>query len=266
MLDLGSAKRENYVVEKQIKDLRVVYLKNANQMFRTTRFSRTQFSITSLLCLTAIVGVLLAKGESWLTLILIEATIVFVSIEVLVGNLPRMIHKILDSNCRRRDGSWSKRREQIELKAVKHLRWDLGVVIVMILAPTTFMIWIVDREVVPLSIGVDAMLSFAPSNAKWKAELVDEEIRFDKWKKNTGNRMNAETHKRAIWQCWPLLLLAGVGWLAACCAVLKMTYLGMLKEMLSKARLRREQYMLYDLGQTWEPTATPTKTEESAVP
>jgi hypothetical protein len=185
-------------------------------------------------------------GASWITLLAFVLTIIFVLSELLVSNLPRLLCSELKKNCIRMDGTWSRRRERLELQAVNKVRWDVRVVFLLVLIPTAAMLWLVDQEIAPISIGIDAIASFQGSPEAWKANLASEESQFEQWSASKSNGVNTENHKRLLWQYWPLLILGTTMWIGLCWHLIKSSYVRQLKLLSQGIGERRWEYVLAD--------------------
>jgi len=186
-------------------------------------------------------------SESWFTIVFIDVVVACLSVEVLRRNLPRSVRTAIATNCRRPDGSWSPRRERAENKAVRKLQCDLLVVVVVVLLATNALIWTVDSEVIPLSIGMDAVGSFRLTG--WRESLADEVQQFELWgQQQRMSSAEVETRKRILWQCWPAFILIGLGWMALAFSIVQAAYFFAIKELADSIRNRAEQYRTLDVS------------------
>jgi hypothetical protein len=96
----------------------------------------------------------------WVTVALIETVAVMVSLEVLEQNLPRAIRSSMNANCRRSDGSWSRRRERAERKAVQRLRQDLLGAFLIVLVPSHELFWLLHKASLPPEFTAIAVASW----------------------------------------------------------------------------------------------------------
>ena len=191
-------------------------------------------------------------GMSWVSIFIFELATVYIISEVLVCHLPSQIENRLRLNCIRMDGSWSYRRQQHENKAVNKLRWDIRVVLLLVMIPTTLLIWLFDRQVSPISIGLSAVSKFQVPGEKWKANLTDEEHDFDTWAKSKLGKIDSTTHKRILWYTWPSIAAIGLVWLVSSWMVVQQMFIHQLKDLLEGVENRRWQYTLVDRSRSSE--------------
>ena len=202
---------------------------------------------------TICVAILLfGLGIAWFSIFLFELVVVYVISEFLVGHLPSQIQDQLQRNCVRMDGSWSKQRERYEDKSVNKLRWDIRVTFLLVMIPTTLVVWLIDREVAPLSIGLSAASDISVSGEQWKSNLKDEEHEFDLWAKRSLGNYDASRHKRFLWEAWPCMAMIGVGWLAASGLVIQRMYIYQLKDLVKGIETRKWEYTLLDRSRSYE--------------
>ncbi len=210
-----------------------------------------QFTIVTALVVTALVAVLLQLwSKSWLTIVIIDVVVAVSSIELLKRNLPNAIQKSLVANCKRANGSWSSRRARAEAKAVRKLQLDLLLVLSLVLLSMNAIVWFVDTEVVPLSVGWNAVGSFQLSEQAWKDNLRDEEEQFDLWgERNRLSPSDLRDRKQMLWHYWPAVVAVGLGWIAVAFAIIKGAYFLSLKELSDSIQHRTQQYKMLDLSQ-----------------
>ena len=191
-------------------------------------------------------------GISWISIFIFELAAVYIISEVLVCHLPSQIEDRLRLNCIRMDGSWSFRRQKHENKAVNKLRWDIRVVLLLVMIPTTLLIWLFDREVSPISIGLSAVSKFQVPSEKWKANLTYEEHQFDTWAKSKLGKIDSTAHKRILWYTWPSIAAIGLVWLVSSWIVIQQMFIHQLKDLLKGVENRRWQYTLVDRSRSSE--------------
>lgn len=172
--------------------------------------------------------------------------------EFLVGYLPSQIEDRLQRNCIRMDGSWSYRREELENKAVNKLRWDIRVVFLMIMIPTTLLIWLFDREVAPISIGFSAVSKVSVPSEDLKKDLRAEEHQFDTWAERNAGSLDADKHKRFLWKAWPVIAMVGLVWLGACGLLIQQMFIYQLKDLVKGIEERKWEYTLVDRSRSVE--------------
>ncbi len=225
-----------------------------SRQIRPSRHSSVlfQFTIGKLLALIACGSTLFVFGESWFTLFVFELAVVYLISEILVTSLPSKLHDELTRNCIRVDGSWSNRRERLESNAVNKLRWDIRVVLALILIPTTLLVWVVDQEVIPLSLGVDALITAGTAKDLNRGAMRKEESQFDSWKQSKSGIIETEAQKRFLWRYWPVGVVAAVLWVGFCWTLLKSSYVQQLKTLDRGLHERRWEYTLQDRARSRE--------------
>lgn len=208
------------------------------------RFGSRSMTLGRWLGAIAIIGSLLVFGESWYTLFVFEFVVIYICSEVLIGYLPWPLSEAMKRNCIRQDGSWSRKRENTELRAIEKLRWDVRVVLLLVLIPTTLLIYLVNDRVVPLNLGFSGISSMVSSDTASRGSLDLEKAKFNKWLKI--NSPNPSVHKRVLKDYWLIALVGGLIWFVGCCVAVKQTYLYQLKEFAVRIRRRGLEYIQYD--------------------
>lgn len=220
-------------------------------MPRSTR----QFTIAAIMALTALVAALIRWKHVMVTVAIIELIVAYVCVEVLATQLPSTITKSIEENGRRPDGSKSVRRTRAEQKAIGRLRGELVLALLIIALPTNALLWLVNSEVMPISVGVSAASSFRFSGEAWKKELPAEERAFEGWgRQKRLSPSSIASRKRMLWRYWPLVVFAGFVWLAISLAIIKSTYFNALKDLAASIEYRRQQNRLIDLSRVKETT------------
>ena len=218
--------------------------------------NKKQFTIGAIMVLTALVAALIRWKHLLVTIAIIELIVVYVCVEVLVTQLPRTISKSIERNCRRSDGSRSARRARAEQRAVSQLRSELVLAFAIVVLPTNALLWLLNSEVIPISVGVSAISSFRFSEATWKEELSTEERELEEWgRRKQISPSSIESRKRTLWRYWPLLVIAGFTWCAVAAAIIKSAYFHALKDLAASIEYRRQQNKLVDLSRTEETSA-----------
>ena len=193
--------------------------------------------------LTAIVAAIVV----WKALAILQFVAFFILVEALVRNQPTSIQYRIKANYIRKDGSKSQRRKRAEMRAIQKLRRDLYTVVGIAFVVINVMILVIHDEVIPLSIGLDAITSFSASEQTWKENLRDEEQQFDRWSEmNHKSPEEIETHKRVIWASWPFIVMAFLAVFAACFVFIKAAYVQSLKELSDSIDQRALRYAHLD--------------------
>ncbi len=198
------------------------------------------------------VGSLLLFGESWVTLFVIGISTIFVLSELLVAMLPSRIRGDIQKNCIRLDGSWSRRREHAEMFALDKLRWDIRCMLALLLVPTFLGLWLFDRQVMPISLGIDSVLAFEMDGNKHRENLEVVEDSFNKEMSENLGFGDRTQHKQALRDFWPAIILGWMFWFAFCWYAIQACYIRELRELVKAISNRRWEYRLYDRAQSDE--------------
>ena len=171
--------------------------------------------------------------------------------ELLVRNLPEVIREVQIGNGVRHDGSSSKGRQSVEQVARDKLRWNFVFLFSLLVYPNLFMMWMADRVVVPRDVATETVSQFHPDQDACKSgiEAGRAELQFDHWKRDTTPKvLSKETHKRLLWQGWPVLIAGFIIWVVICCELTRQYYLSLLKRFDHSARYRAQRYFYRDMG------------------
>ena len=134
----------------------------------------------------------------------------------------------------------------MERNALRKFKVDVAWALILVFSVSTFLVWIVDREVFQFSIGLSAIESYEP-NADFKSELAEEEQNFEKWLESASVKRDPDQYKRAVWNYWPVLAALAVFWIVGSCALIKSSYLRLLGELSDGVSARNKAYVLRDL-------------------
>ena len=130
---------------------------------------KPQFSIALALATMTLVAVLLAESLNggWrsasqvLTVALIELSACAACIAILTHNIPSALSRAQDRNCRRVDGSWSRRRQKIEDASLGELRRELGKAFLLVALVTNALLGLLHFEVIPVPLALQPYLRLA---------------------------------------------------------------------------------------------------------
>lgn len=207
-----------------------------------------QISVRGLLVIVTLCAIALSPARL-VTWLLIELLLIFVFVRLLIGNVPFALRRAQMHNCVRADGSWSENREAVENSELSRLSNNMYGACLLLLIPTHLLIWYVNSEVIPISVGIDAMASWAVSESDWKANLRDEQRELGRWWKRRSLSTGAlENHKQFLWNYWPAMLLGFASWIALGFSYLWKTYYQSLKELEHSIYERAQQYRLRDFA------------------
>lgn len=200
-----------------------------------------QISVFALLGLVTVIAMSIAIPYKWFTICLIEFFAILYVAHVLSHNLPSALRRAKRDNCRRADGSWSRRREKIERESVADFRAEMVTALLFLALPLNVLAWVVHTEVIPIDVGISAVTSFDISTEKWKQNLGDEEKRFDGFFGNRGPA-EVESRKRFLWNAWPLVVGGLFAAFVGAVIFLKNAYAHSLRELAKSIQYRHEQY------------------------
>lgn len=155
-------------------------------------------------------------------------------------------------NAIRLDGSISDRRAAIERTAVNGMRRNLYITMLMVLLPANMLAYVVHTEIIPLSLGMDAMLTFRVSDDAWKASLKDSGVEdsYDRWQTNQSGPIassDLRERKSLVWKAWPLVCATGAGWLLLSAITVKHIFVGSVRQLAKDVEYRAEQYVTRDI-------------------
>ncbi len=201
-------------------------------------------------CMAVFAGLFLAIGNTVLTWsVFVLGAILFCS-EVLTLSMPRSIWNRLVSNCVRGDGSWSPGRTSLERKSLSKFRLNLVFVMMMCVLPSLFALWVFNREVIPIGIGVDALGSMSADADQWKSNLRAQEQHFERWQKSSlfASGVDVHQHKRALWDVWPFLFAGGILWCILMFTVVAKYYIYCIHKLKESVYSRANDYRWRDLS------------------
>lgn len=208
-------------------------------------------SILILLLGTAMfVASIAVLGNHLVSWLLFSVTAIWFMAELLTISIPKSIVELQFKNCIRMDGSWSNGREAIERRSVGKFRYSIATILFMLAFPTLFGLWITNREIIPLSIGFDAVTSISGSREDSKANLVDEGKAFDRWHGDlsSSRRFSADDHKRFLWDSMPVFFVIAGVWALVVATIISRCYLTGLKELRKNVLSRGEDYYWRDMS------------------
>lgn len=197
---------------------------------------------------TALTGAVLCWwATSSFMLAIVPSVVLFLFIEVLSRNLPMAMRESMTQNCRRSDGSWSVRREKAEASAVTQFRRHMLVSVTIVLLLSYALVWFVHTEVIPLSIGIDALSKFESPSQAWRENLEPEEQELDSWAREQGiSSEEMQDRKQLLWAAWPAVIAIGIGWMIIVATIIRTAYFRGLKELSESIVLRQRNYQLHD--------------------
>ena len=205
-----------------------------------------------LFCVFLFAVLLYATGNTILTWSVFAVCSILASSEVLTLAMPRSVRARSVANCVRGDGSWSSGRASVEKHALSRLRRNLVYVMRLCAIPSMFGLWVFNREVIPIGLGVEALASVSSDPDQWKSALREEEQRFDRWQKSStlASSVDVSQHKRALWESWPIVVLGGVLWLVLVFTVVAKYYIYCIRKFRQSVCSRANDYRWRDLSRT----------------
>ena len=212
---------------------------------------RSKFNIAFLaICFVLFAVMFSFVGNSLLVWLLMAFLLILAVGEVLIRNVPRSILNRAVENCIRMDGSWSRGRQSVERVSLSRLKGNLVFVMFLCVAPSLFGLWVFNREVIPLGLGVDAMSSIKFDSDQWKAQLGDQERQFDEWQRTTAasKGMSAQQHKKLLWFTWPAIVALALMWIGVMALVISRYYVYCMRKYHQSVYSRASDYRWRDLS------------------
>jgi hypothetical protein len=218
---------------------------------------RLQFSLASLMCISAIAALFIVDQVSTLAFILIiEVILIFGGVELLHRCMPQQLREARSDNCRRMDGSISARRIGYERRALHKVKSDLLAVFLLIAISGNWLAFFVHYQVIPIPIAASAASEFDVDTEHWKQNLrnagVDEE--FEQWSVQRAHvdRSAVESQQQVVWSIWPWVILAVLGWAIGSAIFLHRAYFHIVRSYARGVASRAEQYLNLDIGRLQE--------------
>jgi hypothetical protein len=215
-----------------------------------------QISIAALMGVTTVSMIFLFSDRTWLIVLTAGIAAIYLMSYFVTRNLPSGITAMMEANTIRLDGSTSQRRFDIEKRSASKLRHGLFVIFLIALFPTVFLLWIVNTEVIPLSIGFNSVKEMAVSTDGSNGTLRLQEAAFDSWKSKVKLSPDSETHKKLLKTYWPAIVAAAIAWLMFCAVCVRSAYFQMLKDLKDSVQRRAEGYKHIDRAKYFELSAS----------
>jgi len=215
---------------------------------------RIQYSLVYLGILTLIVALFLTNNLTFFVfLLLIEAALVFIVIDVFIRYIPpRLVNESLD-NCMRMDGSWSSRRSAAESRAHFKLRTDFLALFLIVALTGNLLVFFIHSEMIPLPIAFKSMQLFRFDADTWKQKLRDEHIdqEFEQFSKSKyfTNYDGIRAKQDWLWYAWPFVIVIGFAWLIGSMILIRRAHAFILREFAAGIASRSEKNMMRDLTQ-----------------
>lgn len=219
------------------------------------RKKKFQFSLAAILFGMLVFAILFAETTQptfrWLPIVITLAILQVVGFgvcaEALTRNIPSSLARSQRRNCRRSDGTWSARREEIEERSLAKLRRELLKAFFLIAVASNVLFAVIHFEVIPIPIAVEAMTSVEWSASDWKSNLRDEEAKFDSWIGHSTNNKEVAARKRLLWNSWPMVIGVMILSAAVAFAFVARAYYHALTELSASIKYRAQQYRLREL-------------------
>ena len=210
-----------------------------------------RFSIAIVAATTAGVALIIANLPFLVFLFALQAVLICAVAELLVQWMPAQLREKSEANCMRMNGSWSKRRAAVERRAKSRVRYDLLAVFTMVVLAGNGLALVVN-EIIPIPMAAKAMQLFDLDPGVWKENLrasrVDEE--FEQWTMQNAplDHTSVKRKQEILWSGWPLVAFIGFLWLSGSFALIKRSYLSILKEFAAGVSERTESNLALDIA------------------
>lgn len=214
---------------------------------------RFRYAIPAAVLAIAAVALLFSVRLSiWLLLLGAQLIAIYVCVEILTQRIPASLRKQSQDNCYRLDGTRSSRRASRERKGVRKIRSDLWAAFLVVAFIGTSGVFLIDTQVLPLSLGTEVVSALFDDPADFKGALRQRHVddKFFQWSRRTSTGSNADIAQQTqrLWMLWPAILALGVASLVACVALIRYTYLRSLREFHDKVNARATEYLNLDTG------------------
>lgn len=206
--------------------------------------------VCMILCMAVFAGLLFTIGNTILTWSVFVLGMILLCGELLTMALPRSLWGRSVANCIRVDGSWSSGRTSVERMSLSKFRLNLVFVMLLCAVPSMFGLWVLNRDVIPLGLGIDAMGAMSVDADQWKSNLRGHEQQFGRWQKSSSlaSGLDADQHKRVLWHSWPLFVAGGILWCIAIFTVVAKYYIYCLRQFKASVYSRANEYRWKDLS------------------
>ena len=188
--------------------------------------------------------------------ILVDAAVLLIIVslivEFLIAFMPSSLRRLASANRRRRDGTFSPRRDAYENRAIVRLRKDLYAILLTMCGGFAALLLVVHLFVFPLDILAGGVSSFSPDKNEFRASLKEKNLDRrleERWTSTFG--LSAETSERTareVWRRWPIFAAGAALLLYAFGATLKWGYMRALRDYARSLNARRQQYQMRDLA------------------
>lgn len=219
-------------------------------MAKQQKFS---FSISAVFLAIAAIALLFSRGLSfWFLLLVTEAVVIYVCVELLTQRMPAALRTQSQANCYRLDGTRSHRRSSREHRALRKVRSDLWAVFLFVAFIGTSGLFVIHTQVFPLNLAADVVSALRDDSADFKGALRQRHVddKYFRWSRSSSTSSNYEIDQqtRRLWMLWPIVLMLAAASLAACVALIRYAYFRTLREFHDKVTSRATEYLNLDTG------------------
>ena len=226
--------------------------------------------LSTLLIISALiyVGLLFANllsgvVSTWVTWAALTACMIVGASVILCVLTPKSVLKLQFQNCIRLDGSWSQGRQNAEATKQLKLFREIVFAITVVVVPTIFTLWIVNRDIVPIDIGVKLAADkiSRPANQQANIDAMAKES-INNW---YDNKLTSKPGGRKNYRGWlknlsPFMLIAACLWFFGCVLFVGKFYIYSIDQLRRSAITRGQAYYWRDLGnQSEQIRERPTK-------
>ncbi len=130
----------------------------------------------------------------------------------LAFTLPKQVIRTALSNCRRSDGTWSRKRAVTEIKEVTDISGGLLLALVASFVMTIGPLLLIHITIVPIPMVLDIFGAFDVNPVQWEAgietgNLGDVGTQYEMWGQQRGySEEKLRFWQEFLWRSWPVLL------------------------------------------------------------
>lgn len=195
----------------------------------------------------------------FLGILLIEILAVVILTEWFVRRLPRHLILLSRSNTVRADGSTSPRRKFRERRALRKVRWRYGTGLSLIFLVANLGLAALHTAIIPIPIGIQAMMSFRLSGDDFKSQLRESGVdaAYQEWLRSDPEKsaQDIAQARSTLWRVWPAIMVIAMCWALASWWVMRRVSWFVRCEFEAGILQRSEMNQLRDKEQTKHPTA-----------
>lgn len=147
---------------------------------------------------------------------MLEFSLLIFGVRLLSRNFPAPLKNAAEQNCFRLDGTRSRHRSHLEAAAAWKLRTDVLAILLIVVLTGNGLALAVHCFVIPIPLGLAAMMSFRMDRESWKDEIatqnIDLRFKADYRERHRASRQETDAVATELWSAWPLVVCGAIGW------------------------------------------------------